>query len=309
MEPLLEWANNQALLNLLGLIGNIGIIIAVLTYVISEEQRRDIEILNAWQTITSAHDQGGDGGRIRALEFLNASPGANWRRKFPWFCAPHKLCLWTAESLAGIDLGTEPVAVARSRYQRPSLNQIFLGKSLARVYLENIHLQRANLRNANLQGVILSGANLEGSMLSNSNLEGALLYSANLNGAILKEAHLRGAILNGASLKEVNLERANLEVARLQQVDLRDADLSDANLMGADLSNANLKNTNLIRANLAGANLHGTNPNVIHLYFADLCLTELPKNIAAALDHNEDCEKLGIDPEKGIYDNVLQDDS
>ena len=106
-EPVLAWANNQALLSLLGLVGNIGLIIAVATYIGSEKQRRNAEVLNAWQTITNAHGQAGSGGRIQALEFLNASPGANWRRKFPWVCAPSSICLWNAESLAGINLSIE----------------------------------------------------------------------------------------------------------------------------------------------------------------------------------------------------------
>ena len=40
-EPLLAWANNQALLGSLGLAGNVGLIIAVITYVGSEKQRRN----------------------------------------------------------------------------------------------------------------------------------------------------------------------------------------------------------------------------------------------------------------------------
>ena len=61
-EPLLAWANRQALLGLLGLMGNVGIIVAVTTYIGSEKQRRDAEVLNAWQTITNASGQAGSGG-------------------------------------------------------------------------------------------------------------------------------------------------------------------------------------------------------------------------------------------------------
>ena len=96
-EPL---ADNQALLSRLGGVGSIGILIVVVFYVGSEKQRRDAEVLNAWQTLTSAYSQSGSGERIQALEFLNASPGANWRRKFPWFCAPLHLCTWPQENLA-----------------------------------------------------------------------------------------------------------------------------------------------------------------------------------------------------------------
>lgn len=59
-EPLLAWANNQALFGLIGVIGNISIIVGVVVYVGSEKHRRDAEVLNAWQTITSAYGQSGN---------------------------------------------------------------------------------------------------------------------------------------------------------------------------------------------------------------------------------------------------------
>lgn len=180
-EPILAWVNDQAVLSLLGAIGNLGLIIAVVTYIGSEKQRRDAEVLNAWQTITSAYGQAGSGGRIQALEFLNASPGANWRRKFPWFCAPLQLCLWEPESLAGINL-TVP------------------GESKERVYLGGINLEGANL----------GGANLKGANLFNANLKGAWLIAANLEGVDLRSANLEGANLRNTNLYEANLERAKL---------------------------------------------------------------------------------------------------
>ena len=153
-EPLLAWANDQAILSLLGLIGNLGLIIAVATYIGSEKQRRDAEVLNAWQTITSAYGQSGSGGRMQALEFLNASPGANWRRKFPWFCAPFDLCVWERENLSGINLSV-PDGDGEG------------------VFLGGVNLEGANLFSANLQGAILGNANLQGANLNGVNLEGA----------------------------------------------------------------------------------------------------------------------------------------
>ena len=69
LEPVLKMLQQMALLEILSLIGNVGLIIAVATYVGSEKQRRDAEVLNAWQTLTSAHGQTGNGPRRRALEF------------------------------------------------------------------------------------------------------------------------------------------------------------------------------------------------------------------------------------------------
>jgi hypothetical protein len=69
-EPMLSWGENQALISLLGLLGNVGLLIAVLTYIGLEKQRREAQVYLAWQTITNAQGQGGNGGRVLALEFL-----------------------------------------------------------------------------------------------------------------------------------------------------------------------------------------------------------------------------------------------
>ncbi|MBE9139800.1 pentapeptide repeat-containing protein [Nodosilinea sp. LEGE 07088] len=330
-EPLLAWANNQALLSLLGLIGNAGIILAVFTYVGTEKQRRDAEVLNAWQTITSAYGQSGSGGRIQALEFLNASPGANWRRKFPWVCAPNSFCTWEAERLDGINLGAVPLD------DLPPSDQILAPKdeqsseNTASVYLQGIQLPRASLWEANLEGAILREANLEGAILWGANLKGADLEGSNLEETDLREANLEGAILWGANLKGADLGPTNLEEALLGDANLEGAYLMSANLKRADLSGANLQEADLLTANLEGAVLVGANLKRANLVYtnldeailgdtnldeavlqgtnlegassltneqltsAKLCLTTLPDGIA--LDPNRDCEELGIDPE------------
>jgi Pentapeptide repeats (8 copies) len=197
-EPLLAWANNQALFGLIGVVGNIGLIIGVIVYVVSEKQRRDAEVLNAWQTITSAHGQAGSGGRIEALEFLNASPGANWRRKFPWLCpAPHPLCTWPQESLAGINLGVEIVenhwSIDQSSASDGLLDWLLSYRNLG-VYLMRIQLPGADLTEANLQGAFLAEANLRGAVLMGANLQRANLVGVDLRGAVSEGADLQGAI-------------------------------------------------------------------------------------------------------------------
>jgi hypothetical protein len=161
LEKVLHWLRNIALLEILGIIGNTGIIIAALTYIGSEKQRRNAEVLNAWQTMTSAYGQSGNGGRIQALEFLNASPGANWRRKFPWVCAPHPLCVWPAESLAGINLAVESTEIQPSTEGEPlSPNSNKAEADLTGVFLYRIQLPEARLNKANLEGAYLEYANL-----------------------------------------------------------------------------------------------------------------------------------------------------
>ena len=296
-EPLLAWADNQALLSLLGIIGNIGIIIAVITFVSTEKQRRDAEVLNAWQTLTSAHEQSGSGGRKRALEFLNASPGANWRRKFPWFCAPHPVCTWPAESLDGINLSADNDPQVeqgeetdeeqhRERPRRVYLRGIQLpGASLFQANLQGAHLRKANLQDAslreanlerayledaNLAEANLQEANLQGASLIRANLAGAGLVIGNLQGASLREANLQGANLEGANLQGANLEGANLQEASLESVNLAGADLPRANLAGARLWEANLQGADLVFASLEGADLPRANLAGARLYKANL---------------------------------------
>lgn len=271
LEPLLTWVNHLALFGLIGVIGNIGIIVGVVGYIGSEKQRRDAEVLNAWQTITSAHGQSGSGGRIEALEFLNASPGANWRRKFPWLCsASHPLCTWPQESLVGINLGVEPdgndsLTNRNSSKDKPS------DDSKLGTYLNWIQLPKADLKAANLTRAVLWEANLEGADLQEANLErtsllGAHLKGANLRLADLEEAHLQGADLTRADLEKANLKGANLEGANLagvsfhsqmglQSFDIarREANLEGANLRQAHLEGADLREVNLGRAVLQGA--------------------------------------------------------
>ena len=195
-EPLLAWADNQALLSLLGIIGNAGIILAVFTFIGTEKQRRDAEILNAWQTITSAYGQSGSGGRIQALEFLNASPvnsepyyrypGAHWRRRAIclWFCT------WSPERLDGLALTT---------------SEDDEGVYLAGVQLPNASLRKANFQNANLRYAYFSDADL-----TEATLKGADLIRANFEGATLTGANFEGATLTGVKLSEARLCRTIL---------------------------------------------------------------------------------------------------
>ena len=267
----------------MGLIGNVGIIVAVATYVGSEKQRRAAEVLNAWQTITNTYGQAGSGGRIQALEFLNASPGANWRRKFPWFCAPLPPCTWPAENLAGVnltaDLPEKAVEEKRSAVTRK------LGDERNSVYLDKIQLPNAFLSYAKLENAILGGANLENADLFAANLENTDLSSANLKGADSGSANLKGALLSSA----------NFEGALLQDSNLEGASLRDANLKGANLGSANLKGTDLGFANLEGVKKLEAD----QIMEAKLCFTELPA--AIDLPANRDCSELGFDSETGKY--------
>lgn len=58
----------------LGRIGNLGVIIGVISFIFTEDFRRNGQVFFAWQTINSAEGKSVSGGRIEGLEFLNSRP-------------------------------------------------------------------------------------------------------------------------------------------------------------------------------------------------------------------------------------------
>lgn len=67
LEPGLVWTDKQAFFDILGRLGNLAIIIGVISFIFTEDSRRNAEVFSAWQTITSAEGQSGSGGRIETL--------------------------------------------------------------------------------------------------------------------------------------------------------------------------------------------------------------------------------------------------
>ncbi|NEQ78530.1 MAG: hypothetical protein F6K23_39400 [Okeania sp. SIO2C9] len=70
-----QFKGSLSALEILGLMGNVSLIIGVIVFVGGEKQRREAQIYQAWQVITAAQNQAGSGGRKEALEFLNSKPG------------------------------------------------------------------------------------------------------------------------------------------------------------------------------------------------------------------------------------------
>ncbi|NEO42913.1 MAG: pentapeptide repeat-containing protein [Moorea sp. SIO4A3] len=241
LEPVLDYLNRLALLEILGLVGNLSLLVGVIVFIGGEQDRRNAEVYQAWQVVTAAYDQAGSGGRKEALEFLNSRP-----RRIPWF--------WLTWRRQNLDSLQAPKAYLK-------------GVQLPGAKLVNANLFAANLFAANLEKAGLSRANLQKAILDEANLQQAYLIKAKLQQASLSEAKLQKANLGNAKLQEAylfkaKLQQAKLNIAKLQQADLEQANLENASLVGAKLQNAhlagaNLKNANLKNANLAGANLAG----------------------------------------------------
>ena len=209
LEAFAAWLQSLAFLEILGIVGNLSIIVAVSTFVANQDVRHDQDVIAAWQTITSAAGQSGNGGRKEAIEFLVSQP---WR--FPWpLCRegsdwPSCVVRQPKQSLAGLDVGHE------------------IGPG---VYLLRLNVPNGDLRAANLRHADLSEANLQQTVLVGANLQQATLWKTNLQQADLAKAHLPEAVL-----REANLQQADLTGTNLQQVDLREANLAGATYTDAE---------------------------------------------------------------------------
>lgn len=199
LETLTEDLKNLAVFDLLALLANLAIIISLGSFLTNgERQRHDQQVYEAWQVITNAHGQSGNGGRRRALEFLNSTPGTPGRRR--WFGI-----LWPKESLQGVDISKASLA----------------GIELPEAYLGSANLQAAVLGAVNLQAAFLWEANLQDTYLKVANLQAAFLGEANLQSVDLGHANLQEAFLEKVNLRDAYLGAANLQGALLLATDLR----------------------------------------------------------------------------------------
>ena len=214
LSKIKDWLRKQPLLSILEQLGKLAIIISLLTFILGEDSRYSTAVFQAWQTITTAEGQTGNGGRIEALEFLNSRP---WR--LPWIGLTEEE--WFLDEFTGKCKRRE-LPVIGSRWERQSLRSL----SIQKAYLVEVKLCGANLAETNLREAKLWKADLGGTDLWKSNLVKADLAEAHLGGTKLEKANLKGAHLWEANLEQANLEQANLEQANLEQAKLENTNLS-----------------------------------------------------------------------------------
>ena len=244
LEKFFHWVRRGALFDVLDYASRLAIIVAVVFWFLGIEQRREQEVLNAWQLISIANQVGGGDATTSALETLNCSK---------------RIFLCSSRSFRKGDLG-DLIA--------PGVN------------LQNANLAEANLRGAylgssNLSGALFWRADLSGANLFDANLSKANLAEANLNGVDLRFTDLREIELAGASLVDANLSGVDLTGTSLNGINLSGADLSAANLSGVDLGHARLIGADLTGANLNGAILAWADLTGANLSNADLKNTHL----------------------------------
>jgi len=201
----------------IGVIALAGVLATLDDYKHDVQNRKKLKHYQAWQVINSAYGKRGSGGRIQALEELNAD---------------------------GISL------------DRVDLGQAWLDSvNLKGASLQEADLHKCRMRHARLDSADLHGAFMEETDLETAHLEWASLWMAYLNDANLNMAYLTGADFFGASLAGASFQESQMEWASLVGADLTKANFKDANLRGASLSAKHLVGANMNNASLRGAGL------------------------------------------------------
>jgi len=160
-----------------------SVLVAVIFYFSESGARVKQRHYQAWQVIDTAQGKGGSGGRIEALQELNAD-------KVP---------------LVGVDVSMaflQGVRLERANLMRADFGSADLrGSDFIRA-----DLSLSELVSTNFRGARLDHCNLQDADLREADLNGASLVSADLSGAAMDDADLRDADLSGvawARLKSV----------------------------------------------------------------------------------------------------------
>lgn len=183
---------NWTLLEVLENLGRFSVLIAVIFYFAGSGDRVKQRHYQAWQVINTAQGKGGSGGRIEALQELNAD-------KVP---------------LVGVDVSSAFLQGLRLKNAN-LLRADFSSADLRNSSLIGADFTLANLNSANLRGTALDRSKFFETDLRNTDLEGASLASADLSAASLDDADLRGADLRDVVWQQLKgLKGAN--IARVQ---------------------------------------------------------------------------------------------
>jgi hypothetical protein len=191
-EWMWEWIayalSNWTFLEVLDYLETFSVLIAVIFYFSESGDRVKQRHYQAWQVVNTSQGKGGSGGRIEALQELNAD-------RVP---------------LVGVDVSgafLQGVRLEKARLLRANFSAADVrdGKFPSADF-SNASLRSTNFRRSNLEQVSFQGANLD-----ESDLTGAMLSEADLTDASLADADLSNTDLRGvrwehiASVKNANI--------------------------------------------------------------------------------------------------------
>jgi len=183
VELVFEWIayflGRWAFLEVLEYSGTFSVLIAVVFYCADTGNRRKQKHYQAWQVINTAQGKGGNGGRIDALQELNADK----------------------VSLTGVDIAgafLQGLQLRRANLVRAKMASADVrGSDLEECDLQFADLQSANFRNGSLQFADLRDADLEGADLIGATLKAANLANTNLSNADLRNSDMEGVKWQG----------------------------------------------------------------------------------------------------------------
>lgn len=181
------WFSHFAIFKVLANLAQLGLIVGVYSYLTSADERRTQRHYQAWQVITAAFGQTGNGGRITALEDLNRD----------------------GVSLEGVDISSATL----QGLQLPAAD--LRGARMIGTVLHDSNLRGANLENADLTGATITNTDLSGANLDRANLSRALLDGSTIEGASFEYAYMVQTCLMVRDDKLVSI--------RINQVDAREA--------------------------------------------------------------------------------------
>jgi hypothetical protein len=172
--------SSWSFLEVLEYLGRFSILVAVIFYFSESGNRIKQKHYQAWQVINTSQGKGGSGGRIDALQELNADGVA----------------------LIGVDVSTAYLQ----------------GIDLSRAALTRANFNAVDARNSNFRSADLTAADLRSANIRESNLQNARLIDADLSNADLHSADLTGADLARAVFDNADLRNANLHNIRWQEI-------------------------------------------------------------------------------------------
>ncbi len=191
-EWMWEWIayalSNWTFLEVLDYLETFSVLIAVIFYFSESGDRVKQRHYQAWQVVNTSQGKGGSGGRIEALQELNAD-------RVP---------------LVGVDVSgafLQGVRLEKARLLRSNFSAADARDSrFSAADFSNANLLSVNLRRSSLEQVSFLGANLDESDLTGADLAGADLTEASLADADLTNADLRDIRWEHiASMKNANI--------------------------------------------------------------------------------------------------------
>ena len=167
-------------LEVLDYLGSFSILVAVIFYFTESGNRIKQRHYQAWQVINTAQGKGGSGGRIEALQELNAD----------------------GVPLVGVDVSSA----------------FLQGLTLERANLLRADFSGADLRHSDLKSADFTDANLHFTNFRESNLESASFQSADMTDADLWGCNLTGARLDDADISGADLRHVELRNIQWRQL-------------------------------------------------------------------------------------------